>query len=174
LCAFFFSLIKLTVGDKKNIGSVEVTRNTHIFLFGLIRIQYTKYLHVAESINCPAQIDIKRSCGSHDRMVGGFTTTYTIGAYHHWCCKWFSIRARCTTLCDKVYQWLATGQWFSPGIPDSSTNKNWQPRYNWNIVENGIKHHNPKPKTKLITWFVHCICQSYADEYWACTMYHSF
>jgi hypothetical protein len=28
-----------------------------------------------------------------------------------------SIRARCTTLCDKVCQWLATGRWFSPGTP---------------------------------------------------------
>jgi hypothetical protein len=28
-----------------------------------------------------------------------------------------SIRARCTTLCDKVCQWLAIGQWFSPGPP---------------------------------------------------------
>ena len=27
------------------------------------------------------------------------------------------------TLCDKVCQWLATGQWFSPGTPVSSTNK---------------------------------------------------
>ena len=34
-----------------------------------------------------------------------------------------SIRARCTTLCDKDCQWLATGQWFSPGPPVSSTNK---------------------------------------------------
>jgi hypothetical protein len=30
---------------------------------------------------------------------------------------------RCTTLCDKVCQQLATGQWFSPGTPVSSTNK---------------------------------------------------
>ena len=30
-----------------------------------------------------------------------------------------SIRARCTALCDKVYQWLATGRWFSPGPPFS-------------------------------------------------------
>jgi hypothetical protein len=30
---------------------------------------------------------------------------------------WISIRTRCTTLCDKVYQWLATGQWFSPDPP---------------------------------------------------------
>ena len=34
-----------------------------------------------------------------------------------------SIRARFTTLCDKVCQWLATGRWLSPGLPVSSTNK---------------------------------------------------
>ena len=34
-----------------------------------------------------------------------------------------SIRARFTTLCDEVCQWLVTGQWFSPGPPVSSTNK---------------------------------------------------
>jgi hypothetical protein len=34
-----------------------------------------------------------------------------------------SIWARSTTLCDKVCQWLATGRWFSPGRPVSSTNK---------------------------------------------------
>ena len=28
-----------------------------------------------------------------------------------------------TTLCDKVCQWPATGWWFSPGTPVSSTNK---------------------------------------------------
>ena len=34
-----------------------------------------------------------------------------------------SIRARCTTICDNVCQWLATGRWSSPGSPVSSTNK---------------------------------------------------
>ena len=34
-----------------------------------------------------------------------------------------SIRARYTTLCDKVCQWHTTGPWFSPGPPVSSTNK---------------------------------------------------
>ena len=34
-----------------------------------------------------------------------------------------SIRERCTTLCDKVCQWLVTGRWFSLGPPVSSTNK---------------------------------------------------
>ena len=52
-----------------------------------------------------------------------------------------------TTLCDKVYQWLAACQWFSPdtGTPVSSTNKNWLPGYNWNVVESGLNtiKHNP-------------------------------
>jgi len=34
-----------------------------------------------------------------------------------------SNRTRCTTLCDKVCQWLATDRWFSPGPPVSSTNR---------------------------------------------------
>ena len=34
-----------------------------------------------------------------------------------------SIKAKCTTLCDKLCQWLPTGRWFSPGAPVSSTNK---------------------------------------------------
>ena len=33
------------------------------------------------------------------------------------------LRARGTTLCDKVCQWLAAGWLFSPGTPVSSTNK---------------------------------------------------
>ena len=33
------------------------------------------------------------------------------------------IRARWTTLCDKVCQWLVTGRWFSSFHPVSSTNK---------------------------------------------------
>ena len=33
------------------------------------------------------------------------------------------LRARCTTSCDTVCQWLVTDRWFSPGTPVSSTNK---------------------------------------------------
>ena len=36
------------------------------------------------------------------------------------------IRARCTSLCDKVCHWLATGRWFSPGPLLSSTNKTYR------------------------------------------------
>jgi len=37
-----------------------------------------------------------------------------------------SIRTRCTTLCDKVCQWLATGRWFSAGPQVSFTNKTYR------------------------------------------------
>jgi hypothetical protein len=78
---------------------------------------------------------LRGHCG-HDRMVVRFTTTCAIGAYHHW----LLLMARCTTLCDKVCQWLAADRWLSPGPPISSTNIT-TPRYNWNIVVSGVKHH---------------------------------
>ena len=81
----------------------------------------------------------------HDRMVVGFTTTY-------------AIRARCTTLCDKVCQWLATGRWFSPGPPGplvSSTKKT----YHHDITEillkvalNTIKHQTNRPFMANTEW----------------------
>ena len=59
-------------------------------------------------------------------MVVGFTTTCAISVYHHKRCE-FKSRSRRgvldTTLCDKVCRCLATGQWFSPCTPVSSTNK---------------------------------------------------
>ena len=59
-------------------------------------------------------------------MVVGFTTNYAISDNHHWWCGLESRSGRCvldTTLCDKVCQWLAAGQWFSPNTLVSSTNK---------------------------------------------------
>ena len=72
---------------------------------------------------------MKRGRRGRDHMVVGFTTTYAISAYNHWC----------TTIYDKVCQWLATGRWFSlvfqfpPPIKLTG--------YNWNIVESGVNHH---------------------------------
>ena len=59
-------------------------------------------------------------------MVVGFTTTSAISAFHHLSCEFEPHSRRGvlnTTLCDKVCQWLATGQWFFPGTLISSTNK---------------------------------------------------
>jgi hypothetical protein len=66
--------------------------------------------------------------------MGGPSWLWSYGSwiYNYLCNQWISllmlwvrisIRARCTTLCDKVCQWLATDRWFSPGRPVSSTNK---------------------------------------------------
>jgi hypothetical protein len=55
---------------------------------------------------------------------------------------WIPLRARCTALCNKVCQWLATGWLFSPGPPVSSTYK----AYRHGIVESGVKHHKKTPK----------------------------
>ena len=59
-------------------------------------------------------------------MVVGFTITCAISAYHHSSCElesrsWQGVLD--TTLCEDVYQWLATGRWFCLETPVSSTNK---------------------------------------------------
>ena len=41
-------------------------------------------------------------------------------------CLYINVNSKDTlieTLCDKVFQWLSAGRWFSPGTPVSSTNK---------------------------------------------------
>jgi hypothetical protein len=59
-------------------------------------------------------------------MAVGFTTTYAISAYHHWCCEFESRSGQCVQhyvikfVSDKS---LATGQCFSLGPPVSSNNK---------------------------------------------------
>ena len=62
----------------------------------------------------------RRGC---DRMVVGFTTTYAISAYHHWCEFEFRSGRDVQHYVIKVCQWLVTDQWFSAGPPVSSTNK---------------------------------------------------
>jgi hypothetical protein len=46
-------------------------------------------------------------------------------------------------LSDKICQWLATGRWFSPGTPVSSTNKTDHHDIT-EILLKVIKHHKPK------------------------------
>ena len=79
-------------------------------------------------------------------MVVGFTTIYAISTYHL-LTLWVRIPLRRgvfdTILCDKVCQLFAAGLcfFFSPGTLVSTTHKT--DFHNWNIVESGIKHHNP-------------------------------
>jgi hypothetical protein len=51
----------------------------------------------------------------------------------------------------KFCQWLATGQWFSPGTPDSSIDKTDHHNNSWNIVEIVVKHHKRNPKGWMST-----------------------
>ena len=91
-----------------------------------------------------------------DRIVVGFTTTcpnQCLSPLMLW--VRISIRARCTTLCDKVCQWLATDQWFSPGPPCSSINET--DRYDkteilLKVAANTIKKQQQKPSLKITVW----------------------
>jgi hypothetical protein len=76
-----------------------------------------------------------------DLMVVGFTTTYAISAYHHWCCE-FEFQSgrgvqhyvmKFVRDLRQVCGFLRVLQ-FPPSIK-------WRPQYSWNIVESGVKHH---------------------------------
>ena len=94
----------------------------------------------------------QRGRHSHDR-IGSWIYNYLCNQCLSPLMLWvrISIRARCTTLCDKVCQWLAAGRWISPGTPVSSTNK--ADRHD--IIEILLKvalsthQHN----LKLVPWF---------------------
>jgi hypothetical protein len=68
-----------------------------------------------------------------------------------------STRRRCTTLCDKVCQWLATGRWFSLGSPVSSTNttnRQYITEILLKVAFNTMKQTNKKQIFHIITWQV--------------------
>ena len=97
-----------------------------------IKIRWNKHIIWIRLDNLEiCNIQSKGRCGS-DRRVVGFTTTYTISAYHHWCCEFESRSGQgVQQYVIKVRQWLATGLVFSSFLH----------QYNWNIVESGIKLH---------------------------------
>jgi hypothetical protein len=64
-------------------------------------------------------------------------------------CSWRGVLY--TTLCHKVCQWFAAGRLFSLDTPVFLHPWNWPPRYNRNIVDIGVKHHNPISEHKLVT-----------------------
>jgi len=76
-------------------------------------------------------IDISLSHGIREKSYD-WPRSYGSWIYNYLCNRCLSplvlwvrlpLRARCTTLCDKVCQWLATGRWFSPCPLVCSTNK---------------------------------------------------
>ena len=90
---------------------------------------YCLYLHHIE-----LPFNIKRGLESHSLVRALWSWSYGSWIYNYlynqllsplklWVQIPFSRGVLATTLCDKVRQWLATGRWFSLGIPVSSTNK---------------------------------------------------
>ena len=78
------------------------------------------------SFICDALISVIKQVGSSwPRSYGSWIYNYLfnqcLSPLMLW--VWNLIRVRCTTLCDKVCEWLAKGRWFSLGPTVSSTNK---------------------------------------------------
>jgi hypothetical protein len=88
----------------------------------------------------------ERGCRGSDRMVVGFTTTYAISACHHWCCG-FNCRSERGVI-KFVSDFRQVGFLRVLRFP--------LPRYNWNIVESGVKPHKTKPnRSNLMTIWLH-------------------
>ena len=73
-------------------------------------------------------------------------------------CSWRDVLD--TTLCDKVYHWLATGRWFSLGTSVSSANKTDRHditeillKVMLNTKPNQPINFEPYMKTNMVGWF---------------------
>ena len=76
-------------------------------------------------------------------------------------CVQISTTKRWTRLSDKVCQWLATGRSvvFS-GSCRFLHQYNLPPRYYWNIVESGVKHHHTNKHKNILQLNLHCVCDT--------------
>jgi hypothetical protein len=87
---------------------------------------YTRYLNISLSMHLKNEhiIFIQYMGPSWQWSYGSWICNYLNNQCLSPLMLWvrISIRARCTTLYDKVCPWLATGRCFFPGSPVSSTN----------------------------------------------------
>ena len=102
-----------------------------VFCWGQIR--NPKYIAISRQENIPitctiaAEIDscfhLEDWSWSYDSWIYNYLCNQCLSSLMLW--VWIPLRQVVldTTLCDKVCQLLATGWWFSPGTPVSSTNK---------------------------------------------------
>jgi hypothetical protein len=72
-------------------------------------------------MTCWFFIELWKHKGGHGGWIYNYLCNQCLSPLKLW--VRISIRARCTTLCDKICQWLATAVWISLGPPVSSTNK---------------------------------------------------
>jgi hypothetical protein len=97
-----------------------------------VSILFTEESWVTKVNRCYVHVSLPRLCKNFKRSPlnwMSYSTLYIIELpeYSWNTAHWALINNKSinldTTLCDKVCQWLATSQLFSPGIPVSSTNK---------------------------------------------------
>ena len=90
---------------------------------------------------------MKSHCDSHSLLYLISKTTYAISAYHHWCCGFDSRSGRGVHyyVIKYVSVLREVGGFFRVLQFPSPKKKKWPPRYNWNIVESGVKPHKTKP-----------------------------
>jgi hypothetical protein len=99
----------------------------------------------------------KRGRCGHDRMIVGFTTTYAISAYHHWCCEFeYRLGRRVQHYVTKFVSDFDRLVVFF-GSSGFLHQKNWpsHTRYNWNIVSIGVKHH--PANIQLCQYVIHIV-----------------
>ena len=107
------------------LGQIKQTENSVLYLHTCQQFNYNNNILYFFCIDLRFSSSARGHRG-RDHMVVGFITTYVFNAYHHltlWVRTLLRPGVLDTILCDKVCQWLATGQWFPPGTPVSSINK---------------------------------------------------
>jgi hypothetical protein len=105
-------------------------KRTHLNVLYMTICNRMQYFTFVQKSHFPSLLKVLISVNYYYHMLGpSWPWSYGRWIYNYLCNQclsslmlWvrISIRARCTTLCDKICQWLATGRWFSPV---SSTNK---------------------------------------------------
>jgi hypothetical protein len=80
---------------------------------------FKTHMHISASSDCSVAVYdfLGKKIG-----VCGQVFIYIVTLLYYMSSCFNSNFQRCTTLCDKVCQWIAKGRWFSPGLPFSSTN----------------------------------------------------
>jgi hypothetical protein len=89
-------------------------------------------------------------------FLGGNNLTWKFHQFEP--CSWLSVLD--TTLCDKVCQWLATGQWFSLGTLVSSINKTECHDIIEILLKVALNTINPKP-----IWYIYITVYTYVVLY---------
>ena len=103
-------------------------------IYNISYIKESRYPEPRRTLIRSMHVDISVHICYCSNIVQGplWPRSYGSLIYNYLCNRWLSPlmlwvgllpRARCTSLCDKVCQWLAVGQWFAPGPPVSFTNK---------------------------------------------------